>query len=62
MFLTSLMNMDNPGELMKVFLRNSEARKVLGAFIEDAITKDHASTIAHYIQISQYFHSSDYTK
>ena len=39
-----MMNMDNPGELMKVLLGNSEARKVLGDFIEDAITKDHVST------------------
>ena len=33
------MNVDNPGELMEVLLENREARKFLGDFIEDAISK-----------------------
>ena len=38
------MNVDNPGELMEVLLENREARKFLGDFIEDAISKSHVST------------------
>lgn len=37
------MNVDNPGELMEVLLENKEARKFLGDFIEDAISKSHVS-------------------
>lgn len=39
----SKMNVDNPGELMEVLLENREARKFLGDFIEDAISKSHVS-------------------
>ena len=35
--------MENPGELMEVLLENREARKFLGDFIEDAISKSHVS-------------------
>ena len=39
----SKMNVDNPGELMEVLLANSEARKFLGDFIENTISKSHVS-------------------
>ena len=39
----SKMNVDNPGELMEVLLENREARKFLGDFIENAISKSHVS-------------------
>ena len=42
-YFLSKMNVDNPGELMEVLLENREARKILGDFVENAISKSHVS-------------------
>ena len=40
----SKINVDNHGELMESLLENRQAKKFLGDFIEDVISKSHAST------------------
>jgi len=57
-FYLSKMNVDNPGELMEVLLENREARKFLGDFIEDAISKSHASVSHLLAQCSSYLLSA----
>ena len=37
------MNVDNPKELVKVLLENSESRNALTSFIERTISKTHVS-------------------